>query len=114
MSPTRKQANPDQAQDLREIQEHFFRAQEEALKGVVGLVELAGQVLETRSDNAACESLVQTLDSFRDFLVTLEEAVAGAPPGSGRSRKKPARSRKTKSSAASSPARSNLARVEIK
>jgi len=114
MSPARKQANPNQVQDLREIQEHFFRAQEEALKGVVGLVDLAGQVLETKSDNPACESLVQTLDSFRDFLITLEEVVAGAPQGSGRSRKKPGRSRKTKKSGASSPVRSNLARVEIK
>jgi hypothetical protein len=114
MSPARKQEKPDQVQDLREIQEHFFRAQEEALKGVVGLVELAGRVLETRSENPACESLVQTLDSFRDFLITLEEVVAGAPPGPGRSRKKPARFRKKKSSAASSPGRTNLARVEIK
>lgn len=114
MSPARKQAKPDHVQDLREIQEHFFRAQEEALKGVVGLVELAGQVLETSSANPACESLVTTLDSFRDFLVTLEEAVAVSPSGAGRSRKKPAGSRKTKKSGAPSPVRTNLARVEIK
>lgn len=113
MSPARKQANPN-VQDLREIQEHFFRAQEEALKGVVGLVELAGQVLETRSENPACESLVQTLDSFRDFLITLEEVVAGSPGFPGRSRKRPARSRKTKKNGASSPGRTKLARVVIK
>lgn len=114
MSPARKQAERDQVQDLREIQEHFFLAQEEALKGVVGLVELAGRVLETRSANPACESLVQTLDSFRDFLITMEEVVAGAPGSPGRSRKKTATHRKTKKSGAPTSVRTNLARVEIK
>ncbi|MCX5867376.1 MAG: hypothetical protein NT009_07850 [Proteobacteria bacterium] len=114
MSPARKQAERDQVQDLREIQEHFFRAQEEVLKGVVGLVGLASQTLENKSENPACESLVRTLDSLRDFLITLEEVVARGPQNSGRPRKKNVRSRRAKSRGAASRGKTSLARVEIK
>lgn len=114
MSPARKQADADPVQDLKEIQEHFFLAQEEALKGLVGLVGLASQTLENKSENPACESLVRTLDSLRDFLITLEEVVARGPQNSGCPRKKTMRSRRSKSSGAASRGKTGLARVEIK
>lgn len=67
----RKKPEEDYSVELKEIQDHFLRAQEEALKGIVGLLDLFGQILETREGRQRYESLLRTMGSLEALLRTV-------------------------------------------
>jgi len=102
MRRTRQSTGSEYAPELKEIQDHFLRAQEELLKGLVGLIDLFGRVLETKSEGQKYESLLRTIDSIEALLeafIGVFELQTGERKPSGKRPRRPQKGKQTRKNA---------------
>ena len=109
----RQKPEADYSVELKEIQDHFLRAQEEALKGLVGLLDLFGQILESREGQKRYESLLRTMNSLEALLRTVIGVLA-LDTRVGKSSRKPSRpARSTDMPGARSHRKSKISKITI-
>ena len=113
MRRTRRKTGIDYAPELKEIQDHFLRAQEELLKGLVGLVDLFSQVLESKSERQKYEPLLRTIDSVEALLETLIGVFELQTKDQGRSRKRSPRTRRGKRTKTNATEQGKVTRINI-